>query len=57
MVNSDSDYNGGQLVAISVIFLVLTYLSVLLRFFVRLFITKSFQIDDWLMLAAQVRPV
>jgi hypothetical protein len=55
MGNSDDDYNGGQLVVISVIFLALTYLSVLLRFFVRIVITKSFQYDDYLMLAAQVR--
>jgi hypothetical protein len=54
MGNSDDDYNGGQLVVVAVIFLVLTYLSVFLRFFVRLVITKSFSADDWLMLAAQV---
>lgn len=52
--SEDNDYNGGQLVAIAVIFLILTYLSTLLRFFVRIVITKSFQIDDWLMLVAQV---
>ena len=54
MGNSDDDYNGGQLVVVAVIFLVLTYISVFLRFFVRLVITKSFSADDWLMLAAQV---
>jgi hypothetical protein len=54
MGNSGDDYNGGQLVVVAVIFLVLTYISVFLRFFVRLVITKSFSADDWLMLAAQV---
>lgn len=54
MGNSDTDDNGGQLVVVSVIFLALTYISVLLRFFVRLVITKAFAADDWLMLAAQV---
>lgn len=54
MGNSDDDYNGGQLVVVAVIFLALTYISVFLRFFVRLVITKSFSADDWLMLAAQV---
>jgi hypothetical protein len=54
MGNQYDDYNGGQLVAVSVVFLVITYISVLLRFFVRLVITKSFQLDDWLMVAAQV---
>jgi hypothetical protein len=53
--SDENDYNGGQLVVIAVIFLFLTYLSTLLRFFVRIVITKSYQIDDWLMLVAQVK--
>jgi hypothetical protein len=57
MGNSDDDYNGEPLVVVAVFFLVLTYISVSLRFFVRLFITKSFQCDDWLMLASLVRAV
>lgn len=47
-------YNGSALVITSVTFLVLTWLSVLLRTYVRGFLTKSFQLDDWLMLVAQV---
>ena len=53
MDNADY-YNGSQLVAISVTFLVLTYLSVILRCFVRIKITKAFNMDDWFMLVAQV---
>jgi hypothetical protein len=53
MANPD-DYNGGQLVVVSVFFLALTYLSVSLRFFVRIWILKNFQLDDWFILCAQV---
>ena len=48
------DYNGAQLVVVSILFLVLSFVSVGLRFFVRILILKSFQWDDWLMLIAQV---
>lgn len=48
-------YNGASLVVTSVIFLVLTWLSVALRTYVRAFMTNAFQMDDWLMLVAQVR--
>jgi hypothetical protein len=48
------DYNGAQLAVVSIFFLTLTYLSVGLRVFVRIWIMKSFQWDDWLMLVAQV---
>lgn len=50
----DADYNGGQLVAVAAVFLTITSISVLLRVFVRTQITKSFQIDDWLMSISQV---
>ncbi|KAF3770744.1 hypothetical protein M406DRAFT_239910, partial [Cryphonectria parasitica EP155] len=46
-------YNGGSLVVTAVLFLVLTWLSVALRTYVRAFMTKAFELDDWLMLAAQ----
>jgi hypothetical protein len=49
------DYNGEQLVVISIFFLCLTFISVGLRVFVRIWIMKSFQWDDWLMVVAQVR--
>jgi hypothetical protein len=48
-----SDYNGQQLVIVSVFFLCLTYVSVGLRVVVRIWIMKSFQWDDWFMLVAQ----
>ncbi|TDZ51606.1 hypothetical protein CTRI78_v007501 [Colletotrichum trifolii] len=47
-----SESNGGALVATAVAFLVLSWLSVLLRCYVRAFMTKGFQADDWLMLVA-----
>ncbi len=47
--------NGAMLVGTAAFFLALTYLSVGLRTYVRVALTKSFQTDDWLMLAAQVR--
>jgi hypothetical protein len=50
----DEEYNGEQLVVVAVIFLAITWISVLLRVFVRLQITNSFQTDDWLMSVAQV---
>lgn len=49
-----AQYNGGALVGTAVSFLVLTYVSVGLRTYVRTFLTKGFSFDDWLMLAAQV---
>jgi hypothetical protein len=38
-------------------FLVLTWISVILRCFVRIQITQAFDIDDWLMGASLVRPL
>ena len=49
-----NDNNGGALVATCIAFLVLTWFSVLIRFYTRIFITKSFQGDDWLMAVSQV---
>lgn len=50
-----AEYNGGALVGTAVSFLILTFLSVGLRTYVRGVLTNSFMADDWLMLAAQVR--
>lgn len=50
----NAEYNGAGLVITSAIFLGLTYLSVGLRTYVRAYLTKCFQLDDWLMLVAQV---
>lgn len=49
-----SEYNGASLVAASITFLALSWISVLLRGYVRLFMTKGFQLDDWFMVIAQV---
>lgn len=51
---SASQYNGGALLITVVLFQVLTWLSVGLRTYVRACLTKTFQIDDWLMVVAQV---
>ncbi|KXH55048.1 integral membrane family protein [Colletotrichum salicis] len=49
-----SESNGGALVATAIAFLVLSWFSVVLRCYVRAFMTKGFQADDWLMLVAQI---
>lgn len=48
-----SENNGGALVATAITFLILSWFSVVLRSYVRAFMTKGFQADDWLMLVAQ----
>ena len=50
-----SEYNGAPLVAASITFLALSWISVLLRGYVRVFMTKGFQLDDWFMIIGQVR--
>lgn len=50
-----SEYNGASLVATSVTFLALSWISVLLRIYVRAFMTKCFQLDDWFMVVGQVQ--
>jgi hypothetical protein len=54
MAGSPTDYNGYQLVVVVIIFLILTYISVGLRCFVRIKITRAFAVDDWLMVVSQV---
>ncbi len=48
-MDSSQDNRGPELVAIMTTFLVVTWIAVALRFFVRIKITKSFEADDWLM--------
>ncbi|KAJ4416172.1 hypothetical protein N0V82_006932 [Gnomoniopsis sp. IMI 355080] len=48
-----NEYNGGDLLITLIIFQVLTWISVALRAYVRVCLTKNFQTDDWLMLVAQ----
>ncbi|KAI1075871.1 hypothetical protein F5B20DRAFT_368620 [Whalleya microplaca] len=51
--NVPTESNGSALVGTCAIMLILTWLSVFLRSYVRAFLTKGFQSDDWCMLAAQ----
>ncbi|RDW62106.1 hypothetical protein BP6252_11539 [Coleophoma cylindrospora] len=51
---STEEYNGDQLVIVCVLFLILTWTTVALRCFVRMGLTDTFQIDDWLMVTAQI---
>lgn len=46
--------NGNALVATAIVFLALSWFSVVLRTYTRAFLMKSFQADDWLMLIGQV---
>jgi hypothetical protein len=50
------DNRGPELVAIMATFLALKWISVVLRCFVRIQITKSFEADDWLMATSLVNP-
>lgn len=54
MVQDLSGDGGPDLVAVTTVFLVLGWVSVSLRTFVRIFLT-TFDVDDWLMVAALVR--
>lgn len=49
-----AENNGSALAITAATFLALTYFSVILRVYVRVWLTKSFLADDWLMLVAQV---
>lgn len=47
--------NGGlQVRVVASLFLVLTWIAVGLRCYVKLFVTKLFRIDDWLAIASLV---
>jgi hypothetical protein len=56
-MDNQEDYNGSQIVIVSVIFLVFTHISVSLRCYTRAFLTDAFSADDWLMIVAQVRTI
>jgi hypothetical protein len=51
---NSKDNRGPEILVVTGAFLGLTWFSVLLRFYVRLQITNSFQLDDWLMLSGIV---
>jgi hypothetical protein len=50
-----AENNGGALLATAGTFLALSLFSVILRSYVRIYLTNGFQPDDWVMLAAQVK--
>lgn len=52
-----TESNGSALVGTAVVFLVLSWFSVLLRTYVRVIMLKSYRADDWFMLVAQVSPL
>ncbi|PHH63449.1 hypothetical protein CDD81_5828 [Ophiocordyceps australis] len=57
MADDDVDLNsdlGGSLIATCISLLVLSWIAVSLRTYTRAVVIKSFQVDDWLMLAAQL---
>ncbi|TGJ86024.1 hypothetical protein E0Z10_g2753 [Xylaria hypoxylon] len=49
--NASNASNGGGLLAAAIVTLIISWLSVALRTYVRAGLTKSFQVDDWVMLA------
>lgn len=49
-----TEYNGAPLLATAAVFLALSWISVILRTYTRAILMKSFQLDDWFMLASQV---
>ncbi len=52
--NAPTDSNGTSLLVTAVATLVISWLSVALRTYVRAGMTMSFQVDDWVMLAGLV---
>lgn len=49
-----TEYNGGSLIAACTVLLIMSWFAVGLRSYTRVFLMKSYQADDWLMLVAQV---
>jgi hypothetical protein len=49
------DFRGPDIKAVAILFLALSWISVTLRCYVRVFMTKLFRIDDWLAVATLVR--
>ena len=49
-----TEFNGSSLVVTAWVLLGLTYLSIVIRCYVRAVLTACFQIDDWLMLVSQL---
>lgn len=49
-----TENNSGPLVGAAITFLACSWLSVSLRVYTRVFLTRSMQLDDWLMILGQV---
>ena len=49
-----ADDRGTELLAVNIVFFVVAATIVLLRTYTRIFVSKAFGVDDWLMLAACV---
>ena len=49
-----TEYKGGRLLGSCVAILSLSWTSVFLRCYVRMFLTGGFQLDDWLMIVGMV---
>lgn len=49
-----TEYNGGALVGTVIVLLILSWISVGLRTYTRAVLMKCLEIDDWLMIVAQV---
>ncbi len=52
--NITSENNSGSLIGTAGFFLPCSWLSIALRMYTRAFLTKSIQLDDWLLLLGQV---
>jgi hypothetical protein len=53
--NAPTDSNGAGLLIAAAVTLTIAWISVALRTYVRVHMTRSFQVDDWVMLAGLVR--
>ena len=51
-----AENRGPQLLGVNLLFLILAVIATTLRCYVRLVMVRAFGLDDWLMVAATVRP-
>jgi hypothetical protein len=54
---ADSDYRGSQASAVAILFLVTSWIAVMMRVYVRGIMTKSFGMDDYLAVVTLVSGV
>jgi hypothetical protein len=55
--DASTDNNGIALLVTVIVMLIISWLSVASRVYVRAVMTRSFQVDDWVMLAGLVRAI